>query len=391
MKKSDKEVSVLKYILLVILIAGILLQLVIVTCELNVPQKDYNALIEFYVPSDIPLDESLSRLWEEGGNHSEFALLLRSECLHYSKEKTKRSAEIIEYVTNYLINSANVVDENMIGYGMNGTSLENTGASVVRENTVYTIQTALVMLAYVEVLELSPQEIAIDYDALKQVLYELVIKYGGNVYVNNRDKCYYAYSNNVEDRELEIVNTSCMLAGAIAKVIDIMPDYFTDDELDIIKIQLNSVYDTIEAEKISMNGIIQWNYCESNPDSTFNDFIHMAFIYEGLCNLSLVIDNVSTDDVFQSFYSFVDKNNKVIMKFPVDLELEYQGRARLRTLGAAYWIWHETDENYVKLAINQSDDFMLDEYLEQSPEFKGGFQRNEVFFYMYGLSSICYD
>lgn len=380
-----------------ILIVGAIIGLILYISEVHStkkPERIYNDIMECFMPENVPIEDSISSLWEKGGNHSELALILRSEIRHYQTEENEYSKTVIEGLAKYLMENAYTVggDGMTIGYGMNGTSLENTGAAVIRDNTVYTIQTAEVMLAFCDLLEVQSEKLDVDEIGIKEILYKCCTDYAESVYVESGDHCYFAYDNSVEDREMEIVNTSSMLAGAIAKVMTICPDIFSDEEIDALLVRLNAVYTTINEEKIEDNNIVQWRYCVSDPESTYNDLIHMGFIYEGLHNLSFVLDNVSTEGIFESFYSNLDENN-VIYNFPVAFSLDYQSKSLLRSLGAALYVMPE-DRDFMEFAIRQLDEYDIEEYLEKYPNYSfphgNGFLRNEIFFLLYGLSYYCY-
>ncbi len=394
MKQKNKIwIIILKIILILSIIIGLILSLYISKSSKK-PYRIYNDIMGCFMPDNVPIEDSIKALWERGGNHSELALILRSEIRHYKAEENEYSENVIEGISQYLMENAYTVggDGMTIGYGMNGTSLENTGAAVIRDNTVYTIQTAEVMLAFCDLLELKTEKLDIDETHIKEILYECCTDYAESVYVESGDRCYFAYDNSVEDRELEIVNTSSMLAGAIARVMYICPDIFSNEEIDTWLVKLNAVYTTIKSEQYLEQGIVLWKYCDSDPNSVYNDLIHVAFIYEGLTNLSLVLDSVTTEGIIDSFYSNIDENN-VIYNYPLKLNVEYQQKSQLRSLGAVLWTIKE-DKKFLKLSINQLDEFDLEEYLQEYPDYRfpngNGFLRNEVFFLLYGLSHYCY-
>jgi len=349
------------------------------------PLQEYTSIIEHYIPQDKSVIECVEALWENSGNHSEIALILRAECNHYKAEPNERSKEIIECISMYLVENAYLVGNGAVGYGMNGTSLENTGASIIYEDTVYTIQTAEVALALLDTLEIIDEDFDVNVEEVKNVLYELIAEYRNDVFVEKKDSTYYAYSNATEDKDMEIVNTSCILAGAYARILYNYPELFSYEENTEIIRQIERIYNSIISEKLVIDGVTQWKYCKSNPDSSYNDSIHMAFIYEGLVNISLVIDGVDIDEVYESFKTLFNEDE--IMEFPIQFDVPYQQKARLRGLGAIMWTMSEFDYDKSILAFELAEEYRVLEYLRNDINV-GIKERNEVLFYLYGLSHM---
>lgn len=307
-----KKIEIMKIktsiILILLCIFCVFFIAVYIVSHSNDDKNIYNKILDEFITEDE--SESIYRnivsLEERSASPSaqEIAYLVQAELKHYEYENNNKSATIVEEGIRYLVDNVYIDENGNYGYGLYFEWDAFGDGSINDKNTAYGITNAVVIDAFVDVMD-SPI-ISEDLKCkLQNITNNIIVNWCENYFTKDSNGGGYFWYSNQQADNIDSPNISAMLAGVFSKTIDLHPEIFSDEEINMCKEKIILSANNINSKVELIDGMPFWQYI--NGKDSGNDLVHHCFMLEGI-DLMRIYDDITFDwnenDEFNSLNEF---------------------------------------------------------------------------------------